>query len=298
MLGFELIFGDAMDQLIEWMYGQTVGFFSAFFALLGDMGAELFDISAIQSILLFFSYLAWTLYVVGLVVAVFETAIAYQNGHGNISGLGLNAIKGFMAVSILTTMPVELYKLSVNLQETIIAGITGYGTGLTEILDNMVISFGTTTAEGMASAMFDSLSYAATPFVILFLIIMFGYAVLKVFFANLKRGGILLIQICVGSLYVFSIPRGNVDGYIGWCKKIIALCLTTFLQTTILTLGMLILLDSPIIGIGLMLSAGEVPRIAETFGLDTSMKSPIMPAIHATHTIVNTSTSIAKAVAK
>ncbi|MFI3326815.1 MAG: DUF6045 family protein, partial [Clostridia bacterium] len=167
-----------------------------------------------------------------------------------------------------------------------------------EILDNMVISFGTTTAEGMTSAIFDSLSYAVTPFVVLFLIIMFGYAVLKVFFANLKRGGILLIQICVGSLYVFSIPRGNVDGYIGWCKKIIALCLTTFLQTTILTLGMLILLDSPIIGIGLMLSAGEVPRIAETFGLDTSMKSPIMPAIHATHTIVNTSTSIAKAVAK
>ncbi|MFI3327423.1 MAG: DUF6045 family protein [Clostridia bacterium] len=298
MLGFELIFGDAMDQLIEWVYAQVVGFFASFFALLGGMGVELFQISAIQSVLLFFSYLAWTLYVVGLVVGVFETAIAYQNGQGNLSGMGLNAIKGFMAVSILTTMPVELYKLSVNLQETLMAGITGYGTGIDEVLDNMIASFGTTTSEGMASAVFDSMAYLTTPFVMLFLVIMFGYAVLKVFFANLKRGGILLIQICVGSLYVFSIPRGNIDGYISWCKKIIALCLTTFLQTTILTLGMLILLDNPIIGIGLMLSAGEVPRIAETFGLDTSMKSPIMPAIYATNTIVKTSTNIAKAVAK
>ena len=33
-------------------------------------------------------------------------------------------------------------------------------------------------------------------------------SVVKVFFANLKRGGILLIQIAVGSLYMFSVPRG------------------------------------------------------------------------------------------
>ncbi len=42
---------------------------------------------------------------------------------------------------------------------------------------------------------------------ILFCIILMAYAIIKVFFANLKRGGILLIQIAVGSLlYVLRAP--------------------------------------------------------------------------------------------
>ena len=49
---------------------------------------------------------------------------------------------------------------------------------------------------------------------ILFCIILMAYAIIKVFFANLKRGGILLIQIAVGSLYMFSVPRGYTDGFI------------------------------------------------------------------------------------
>lgn len=46
---------------------------------------------------------------------------------------------------------------------------------------------------------------------------------IKVFFANLKRGGILLIQIAVGSLYMFSIPRGYTDGFTQWMKQVIGL---------------------------------------------------------------------------
>ena len=57
----------------------------------------------------------------------------------------------------------------------------------------------------------------------IFLVILMGYAVIKVFFSNLKRGGILLIQISVGSLYMFSVPRGYIDGFIQWCKQIIGL---------------------------------------------------------------------------
>ena len=63
---------------------------------------------------------------------------------------------------------------------------------------------------------------------LLFILIMMGYAVIKVFFANLKRGGILLIQIAVGSLYMFSVPRGYMDGFVSWCKQIIGLCLTGY----------------------------------------------------------------------
>ena len=57
-------------------------------------------------------------------------------------------------------------------------------------------------------------------FVGLFLLILLGYAVFKVFFANLRRGGILLIQIAVGSLYFFSVPRGYLDGFWNWGKQV------------------------------------------------------------------------------
>ena len=64
-----------MDQFIDWVYSQLVGFFGNFFAEMGNMGVELFEMSWVQSIVLFFSYLAWTLYVVGLVVAVFDILV-------------------------------------------------------------------------------------------------------------------------------------------------------------------------------------------------------------------------------
>ena len=127
---------------------------------------------------------------------------------------------------------------------------------------------------------------------------MMGYAVIKVFFANLKRGGILLIQISVGSLYMFSVPRGYTDGFIGWCKQIIGLCLTAFLQVTILTAGLMVMPSHCLLGLGLMLSAGEVPRIADAFGLETSTKANMMGAVQTASMAVNTTKTIINAVPK
>ena len=33
-----------LDELLDWAYSQTVGFLGAFFALMGNMGVELFDL--------------------------------------------------------------------------------------------------------------------------------------------------------------------------------------------------------------------------------------------------------------
>ena len=45
----------------------------------------------------------------------------------------------------------------------------------------------------------------------------------------------------------------------------------------------------------LMLSAGEVPRIAGAFGLDTSTKANLMSAVYTAQTAVNTTRLIAAA---
>ena len=114
-----------------------------------------------------------------------------------------------------------------------------------------------------------------------------AYAVIKVFFSNLKRGGILLIQIAVGSLYMFSVPRGYGDGFIQWCKQVIGLCLTAFLQATILVAGLMVFKDHALLGLGLMLSAGEIPRIAGAFGLDTTTKANLTSAVYTAQSAVN-----------
>lgn len=125
-------------------------------------------------------------------------------------------------------------------------------------------------------------------------IIALGYCVVKIFFDNIKRGGILLVQIAVGSLYMFSIPRGYGEGFTQWMKQVIALCLTAFLQTTLLFLGLLTWKDNMLLAIGIMMAASEVPRIAERFGLDTSVKFNMMSAVHMTSTAVNLAKNIAK----
>lgn len=300
MFIWDFVMGDVMDQIIDWFYGHLVGFLGDFFAQMGNMGVELFDMTWVQSIVLFFTYLAWMLYVVGLVVSCFETGIEYQSGRGSVKDAALNAIKGFMAVSLFTTVPIELYKLSVTLQSSLTAGITGHNSGVGDLATAIIGELGTISDVSSvgSSGVFGGTSTIASPIMALFIIILMGYAVIKVFFANLKRGGILLIQIAVGSLYMFSVPRGYIDGFIQWIKQIIGLCLTTFLQATILTAGLMVVKDNALLGLGLMLSAGEVPRIAGAFGLDTSTKANVMSAVYTAQAAVNTTRTIAQAIPK
>ncbi len=90
----------------------------------------------------------------------------------------------------------------------------------------------------------------------------------------------MLCQIAVGSLYLFGVPRGYTDGFVSWCKQVIATCLTAFLQTTILYLGLLTYTQHPLLAVGICLSANEVPRIAQMYGLDTSVRINMMSVSH------------------
>lgn len=263
MFIWDFVADKILGQIVDWFYGQVVGFLGNFFAEMGNMGVELFEMSWVQSIVLFFSYLAWALYGTGLVVACFECGIEYSSGRGNIRETALNAIKGFMAVSLFTVVPVRLYELSVTLQGQLTAGITGYGASIGDVASDIMQEFSAVESlTDLTSGPFLGFGSITSGFMILFCIILMAYAIIKVFFANLKRGGILLIQITVGSLYMFSVPRGYTDGFIQWCKQIIGLCLTAFLQATILIAGLMVFKDHALLGLGLMLSAGEIPRIA------------------------------------
>lgn len=288
-----------MDNLINWFYGQVVGLLGNFFEIMGNMGVELFELEWVQAVVLFFSQLGWALYGVSLVVCAFEFGIEYSTGRGNLQHTALNAIKGFLAVSLFTIVPVRLYSLSVSLQGTLSAGITGYGTSIGTIGQNIIADLNSVeSVKNFVNMNYFGFLSISSPIMMLFCIILMAYAVIKVFFANLKRGGILLIQIAVGSLYMFSIPRGYVDGFVQWMKQVIGLCLTAFLQSTILVAGLMVFKEHALLGLGLMLSAGEVPRIAGTFGLDTTTRANIMSAVYTAQAAVNTTRTIVQAVTK
>ena len=299
MFIWDFVAATVLDDIIDWIYGQIIGFLGNFFAEMGNMGAELFTMDWVQSIVLFFSYLAWALYGTGLVVSAFECGIEYSSGRGNIKETMLNALKGFLAVSLFTTVPVRLYELAISLQSEFTAGLTGYGSGsIGQVAIESMQDFNVIESLTEMSGSFKGFGSITSPIMILFCIILMAYAVIKVFFANLKRGGILLIQIAVGSLYMFSVPRGYTDGFIQWCKQIIGLCLTAFLQATILIAGLMVFRDHALLGLGLMLSAGEIPRIAGTFGLDTTTRANIMSAVYTAQAAVNTTKTVVQAVAK
>ena len=67
---------------------------------------------------------------------------------------------------------------------------------------------------------------------------------------------------------------------------------------SILIAGLMVFKDHALLGLGLMLSAGEIPRIAGTFGLDTTTRANIMSAVYTAQAAVNTTRTIVQAVSK
>ena len=74
-----------------------------------------------------------------------------------------------------------------------------------------------------------------------------------------------MIQIAIGSLYMFSVPRGYNDGFNQWCKQVIALCFTAFMQTTLMFLGLLTMTDGLFTDEGREVNLEEVSRELNAF---------------------------------
>lgn len=281
---WEMVSGSIWQKFLEWVYTTIYDTIGEFFTMIAGMGTELFDLPWIQAYLKLFSLFGWALFAAGLVVAVFDTAIEYQSMRQlNVKRQILPVIYSFLAVSLFADIPVRLYNFCLTVQGTFsgeLAGVMG------SYMSSRAIS-------ELANEALLVLSGGETLLDLLFMTAL-GYCVVKIFFANIKRSGILLIQIAVGSLYMFGMPKGYTDGFFSWCKQVIALCLTAFLQMTVMYLGLMTWKTNILLGLGVMLAANEVPRIAQSFGLDTSMKVNLMSAVHTTTSVVNLTKAVAR----
>ena len=273
--------------MIQWIYETIYTAVGEMFADINNLGVEIFDLSWVQAVVNLFNLLGWTLFVVGVVVAVFEVAMECQTGRVSIKGAALNVLKGFFAASLVGVLPVQLYKLCCSLQGIFTGDLAG------------IFAAEQTSSIGEFAANVLALAFVPTQGTMVGLksiciLIAFSYCFIKIFFANIKRGGILLVQISVGSLYMFSVPRGYTDGFYQWCKQTIAICLTAFMQTTLLFLGMMTFQNNMLLGLGIMLAANEVPRIAQQFGLDSSVRVNMSSVIYSTSSAVNLARTVFK----
>ena len=281
---WETISGSIWEVFLQWIYEAVYGAIADFFTLMGDMGIDLFALNWVQACLRLFNMFGWALFVAGLVVAIFDIAIEYQSMHQlNIKRQVMPILFGFLAVNLFTVVPVRLYTFCISTQNVLMHDLAGL---FASEMSHMSL---VDVARQALTVMMGNVSVLS-----LLALIALGYCVVKIFFANIKRSGILMTQIAVGSLYMFSIPKGYTDGFIQWCKQVIALCVTAFLQMTLLYLGLLTWRNNMLLGLGVMLSANEVPRIAQTFGLDTSAKVNLSSAVYTTTSAVNLAKTIIK----
>lgn len=279
------------NTMLQWFYETIYGAVADFFTMMGNMGADIFDLDWVKATIKLFTLFGWALFVAGVVVAIFDVAIEYQCGRANIKTTSINILKGFFACSLIGIVPVELYKFCISLQNTFSQDLSRIFAG-TQSMD--LAGQSTSVLQG-SFAVSTQINFNLFN---LLALIAFAYCVIKIFFANIKRGGILLIQMSVGALYMFSVPRGYSDGFNQWMKQVAAICLTAFMQTTLLFLGLLTFPNNMLLGLGIMLAANEVPRIAQQFGLDSSVKVNMMSVVHATTTAVNLTRSVARATGK
>ncbi len=82
------------EAMFEWLFNLIYGAIADLFEFINSTTSDVFAMSWVQAFISLFHSLAWMLFVCGLIVAVFDTAIAYESGQANIKSTCLNVLKG------------------------------------------------------------------------------------------------------------------------------------------------------------------------------------------------------------
>ena len=305
----------SLEEIYHYVYYQIVSLATTMLDEVNGYTVDLFSNSVISSILGFFSTLAWGLGLLGAVIAVMDFGVSYRTGGGgSFLGTGMNMLRLLIALLTFSSIPVLLFQFSMDIYGSVrtaaVGSMSGSSASISDLakgaIDSMFQSvYGSLPSTQLTGGIWSFLKQLQDGFQMtdvtdaafntnanwwaLIQLVVIVWAIFKIFFGNLKRGGILLIQICVGSLHMFSLARGYTDGFSAWCKQVGATCFTAFVQNLLYLLALIMLQDAETtnlyFGLGLMLVAAEVPRIAQMFGLDTSTRGNISSVVHTTSSV-------------
>ena len=83
-----------MDMILRWFYEMIYNAVAEFFTKMGAMGAEIFALPWVAAVVKLFAQFGWALFAVGMIVAIFDTAIESQNGRASPKTTAMNVMKG------------------------------------------------------------------------------------------------------------------------------------------------------------------------------------------------------------
>lgn len=127
----DAITDEIWDIMFTWLFNLIYGAIADLFEFINESTSDIFSLAWVNSFISLFQHIGWILFTCGLIVAVFDAAIAYESGQANIKGTFLNVLKGFFAASLITVVPQRLYSFCTSLQGTFAADLLASFVGST-----------------------------------------------------------------------------------------------------------------------------------------------------------------------
>lgn len=273
---------DDMDIIFNYLQQKIVESAGSILTGLSSVSIDIFSNSVVINLLNFMDYVGYMLLAVGILFAISNMYIQYvEDGTSQVHLLIVNIINSIVVIIFLQAGTIAMFNISTIIQNAMKSFIT--------VPDfNDVV--GTISSVGS-----DSLNVVWAFIVDIVALI----AIIVVLVQCTKRAGIYLIQIMVGYLYIFSIPAGNTDGFFGWCRQTVAIAFTNAVQITLLMLGMKLMtntLQSIFLGIGVILAASSVEKVAGQFGMSANSRQSIGAAVRTVRETTQLIHTIKKAV--
>jgi len=246
-----------MDIIFGWLKDKILTGGADVLKYMSEASIDLFSNNIVDNVLKLMEYIGWILLAVGILFAIVNVYISYLESESiNLHLLILNIFKGIIAILFLKAGVIRVYALSTTINDLVCKITTT--PNYKQSLDNV--------SSGIDSASFGVLW-------VLIITVTVIISILVCLIQILKRGGMYLAHVMVGYLYLFSIPSGNTNGFMDWCKQTVAIALTNILQTALLYIGLALMstdITKIFLGIGVIMAASKVEDIAGKYGMSTS----------------------------
>lgn len=229
----------SLEEIYHYVYYQLTSVALTMLDDVNGLSINFFSNEFIQAIVNFFTLFAWGLGLTGAAIAIMDFAVSYQTGGGgSFAGTGMNMLRLLVALLTFSSIPILLFQTSMDIYGTVrsvvVGSMDGATVGITDLVKGAVQSmfksvYGTLPPVKIANGIWEFLKKLTDGFQAtdpadavlssnadwwaLIQLIILVWAIFKIFFSNLKRGGILLVQICVGSMHMLALARGYTDGF-------------------------------------------------------------------------------------
>jgi hypothetical protein len=285
-----------LDFLVKWFVDNLTKGLGNVIKEMISLTYDVFNIYQVNEILDLFFYLGGVLLAVGILFAITSFSLSQIEGNKQDFGWFIkNIILSIIAFFFVKPAAIELYNFGMTMQNQIVSIFNSNANvsknnyvNIDLIVELVSLKTPTSTNPQISVGSIIGVAY----------LILFIYLVFKVIFSLYKRAVIFLLHLCIVPLHLFSIPSGNYDGFLTWCRISAGLIGANILQVATYLLSVTIFtkisIDNPVkslvIATAFLVTAGNVDRLFMYFGIQPSSPGAgAYKAVSAMNTVVSLS---------